>query len=167
MLSFLFKIINRINRKIPVFSTDIEHWRDFKNFKRDTFFEIIRYGIMGVINTLIYAAAGIMLHRLLDMPALQANLIAIVISIVTGFIGHNFFTYRQKKMQLASFVRFIVVQTLALCVSQSIVYIVVHVLGLVYETALLVSIAVLPPLVWGLGHVWVFRGAKKTSPEHK
>ncbi len=161
MIHLLFYPINGINRKLNLFKTEIKSFSDLKNFDTDTLFEILRYGIMGIINTTIYAVSGLILHHIFNFEPLHANFIAIILSIITGFIGHSFYTYRQEKMQVSSFMRFICIQILALITSQSIVFIVVNILGLIYEVALLMSIAVLPPFVWGMGHLWVFQGKKR------
>ncbi|MCH9851907.1 MAG: GtrA family protein [Alphaproteobacteria bacterium] len=161
MIRLLFYPINIVNRKLNLFKQDINSFSDLKHIDKETFFEILRYGITGVINTAIYAVSGLTLHHIFNLEPLHANFIAIILSIITGFIGHNFYTYRQEKMQFSSFMRFIVIQILALLISQSIVFIIVNMLGLIYEVALLLSIAVLPPFVWGMGHLWVFKGKKR------
>ena len=161
MIHLLFYPINMINRKLNLFKTEIKNFNDLKHLDTETLFEILRYGIIGVINTAIYAVSGLILHHIFNFEPLNANFIAITLSIITGFIGHNFYTYRQAKMQFSSFMRFICIQILALIISQSIVFVVVNILGLIYEVALLMSIAVLPPFVWGMGHLWVFQGKKR------
>ncbi len=163
MTHLLFYPINIVNRKLNLFKQDINSFSDLKHLDKETLFEILRYGIIGVINTIIYAVSGLILYHIFNFEALNANFIAFILSMMTGFIGHNFYTYRQEKMQFLSFMRFIFIQILALLISQSIVFIVVNMLGLIYEVAILASIAVLPPLVWGMGHLWVFKGKKRTK----
>ncbi len=161
MVKIILYIINRFNRKLHIFKHEVASLHDLKNIDKDTLFEILRYGFMGVINTLVYAITGLALHRVFHIPPLEANFIAIGFSFITGFIGHNFYTYRQEKIHFMSLFRFVIVQIIALIISQSIVYLVVNVLHLIYEIALLLSIAILPPVVWSLGHIWVFRGEKR------
>ncbi len=163
MTHLLFYPINIVNRKLNLFKQDINSFRDFKHFDKETFFEILRYGIMGVINTIIYAVSGLILHHIFNFSPLNANFIAVILSIMTGFIGHNFYTYRQEKIQFSSFMRFMCIQILMLIISQSIVFVVVNILGLIYEVALLLSIAILPPIAWSLGHLWVFKGKKRAK----
>ena len=163
MTQLLLFIVNRLNQKLNFFSHDIHHLRDLRDIDRNTFLEILRYIMVGLTNTLIYGVTGIILHRIFDFTALYANLLALSVSFIIGFIGHNFVTYRQEKMHLTSFFRFIFLQLLALSISQSIVYIVVNLLGWVYEIALIISIAVLPPLCWSLGHTWIFKGKQRAK----
>ena len=123
--------------------------------------QMLRYSVIGIMNTLIYALTAIFLHRIIGLTPLTANGIALPLSFVSGFVGHSFYSYQQRHIKIKAFVKFISTQILALLASQLIVYMITDILELIYEIAIILSIAIMPPICWTLGRYWVFTGQKR------
>lgn len=123
---------------------------------------IVRFAMVGVVATLVYLAASLVL---LDwgLAPQPTNLIGFLLGTVTSYLGHYFFTYRSGDSHLRLGSRFFLVTAglAMLCAG-------LHQLGLMFGAkprlaALFVTVAY-PPLSFGLNHFWAFaRGATRDT----
>ena len=119
---------------------------------------IVRFGLVGVMATLVYFAASLVLLDLGLVPR-ATNLVAFAIGTVASYVGHYFFTYRADDSHLKLGGRFA-----AVTAGLALLCIVLHQVALWLGAsprgaALFVTIAY-PPLSFALNHFWAFaRGA--------
>lgn len=56
--------------------------------------QVVRFGAVGVLNTLTYYGTYLLLHRVL--PYLAAHVLAFLVSMCGAFLLHSWFTYRTR-----------------------------------------------------------------------
>ena len=60
---------------------------------RQTLWQVIRFGVVGVAATATYFCTGFGLSHFSTFSALQIHLSAFVVSVVVSYVGHAYFTF--------------------------------------------------------------------------
>ena len=119
---------------------------------------IYRFGVVGVVATLAYLGSSLVLLDRGIAPHLT-NLLAFVVSTVTSYLGHYFFTYRSGDSHLRMGTRFFLV-TAGLALLSAVLHHLALLVGTTPKVAALFVTVAYPPLSFGLNHFWAFaRGA--------
>lgn len=92
-------------------------------------FEIARFVIVGVINTLNYYLLYLISLHFLHIPYLISHIIAFVISMIGSFFMNSYFTYKTKPT-LKKFLQFPATYVVNITVTTASIFILVEWLGL-------------------------------------
>jgi len=120
---------------------------------------MVRFGIVGVLATACYVAASFLLLNAGMTPQI-ANLLAFIVSAVTSYLGHYFFTYRSADAHLHVGARF-VAMTAGLMVLSSAIHQSALLMGIAPRGAAFAVALTYPPLSYACNHLWVY--ARSTS----
>ena len=77
--------------------------------KKTTFLQLIKYGIVGVSNTLISMIVIYLLLKVAGMKDGPANLIGYIAGLINSFIWNRKWTFRSQTSWLKTFIPFIIV----------------------------------------------------------
>lgn len=77
--------------------------------KKTTFIQLIKYGIVGVSNTLISLAVIFLLLKVCGMKDGPANLIGYIAGLINSFIWNRKWTFGSRSSWLSTFIPFIMV----------------------------------------------------------
>ncbi|MCC2095454.1 MAG: GtrA family protein [Hyphomicrobiales bacterium] len=78
----------------------------------DAFWRVVRFGIIGIGSTLIYALFAVILHYLANVPTVAASFAAFCCGAVFSYFGHRIFTFHDTGRIGRSVPRFIGVNLL-------------------------------------------------------
>jgi putative flippase GtrA len=123
--------------------------------------EIIRFGLVGLTGTLIYAAIAYGLSWN-GVPVLYAHIIGTAVSLVASYLGQKLFTFRVRGGHRRAGVRF-VVGTAIVVAGQSLVVWLLDQSGFRPDLALLAGIVFYPPASYLIHSFWTFR--PKRTPD--
>lgn len=75
--------------------------------------EFIRFGLVGVINTVIDFVFFVLLYRVADLDPLLANGIAFLVAVTNSYLLNHRWTFRRpgSALSFAAYARFVVVNT--------------------------------------------------------
>lgn len=123
--------------------------------------QVIRFGIVGFLATIVHILVFVGSIELLDIVPLWANFPAFLVALVTSFIGHFTWTFRIQHRNLennwkALIIKFMLVSFLGLGLNTLVVYLVVNLLGHPYQYAVLLMVSVVPAIVFLMQKYWAF-----------
>lgn len=108
----------------------------------------LRFGVVGVVNTLLDFAIFVSLVRGLDMLAIWANVIAFLIAVTNSFVLNRHWTFSAVRGHvlplLPAYLRFVAVNAVGIILSTIVIYLLLPFMPV--ELAKLVS--VIASLVW-------------------
>lgn len=117
----------------------------------------VRFGIVGGVATLVYFCCGLFLVMLCGLPALVGNALAYIISFGISYLGQSLWTFEAGDGAHRSMLpRFAATQAFGLALNSCIIWLLMR-LGLAYEWAMPVAIALVPVVVYLICKYWVFR----------
>ncbi|MGB8843266.1 MAG: GtrA family protein [Aliidongia sp.] len=129
-----------------------------------------RFGVVGLVSTLIYAVIAAIGNNWTALPAEAVNSIAISISGLWSYIGHYRFTFRSDAAHGSSLARFFVLFALGYAVSSGIV-LVSDRLGWQRNLATAIIVIIIPVINFVAMQLWVFaqshagpRGGSEPGP---
>ncbi len=127
-----------------------------------TFWQMVRYGIVGATATAFDYAAYFFFTRALGWSVGWANPVAYCIGNVVSFLGHRSITFRSSGAVTAEYGKFIVVTVLGLGLSQLVVVglVALSVNDLIAKAA---SVLVSGLFNYLLNRFWTFRKLPKTA----
>ncbi|MEP0313258.1 GtrA family protein [Hyphomonas sp.] len=117
--------------------------------------EILRFGLVGLAGTAIYAAVAYCLSWN-EVPVLYAHIVASVVSLVVSYIGQKKFTFRVRGGHRRVGARFII-GTAIVVAGQSFVVWLLDLLGLTPNLTLLAGILFYPLASYIIHSFWTFR----------
>ena len=124
------------------------------NLVPQRYHEFIRFGLVGVTNTLVHAGIVVTLMELLAPPAYVANGVAFMFAIVMSYILNSRFTFKTPASFLG-YRRFLLVSLVSLALTLAITSL-VEFLGWHYAFGLLMVIFVVPVLNYIVMKLWAF-----------
>jgi putative flippase GtrA len=126
-------------------------------------FKLGRFGIVGVISTLIYVVMATIGARWTALPIVVVNAVAITASGAWGYIGHYYLTFRSDAAHGASAARFFALFGLGYVASTGIVFLNQQ-LALPPELGTAVVTIFLPVMNFLVMQLWVFSSGTSTEP---
>lgn len=135
-------------------------WDALSPERRALFWQIGRYGLTGVTVTAIQAAIYWALAALAHIHPQVANLVGYVVAVITGYVLHGAFTFRDQVRQDRSAtraIRFVVVSLLSLALNALWVWLCVTRIGWPEWTPIPAMMSLTPAIVFVLNRQWVFR----------
>ncbi|MBA6095699.1 GtrA family protein [Pseudomonas juntendi] len=124
------------------------------NLVPQRYYEFIRFGLVGVTNTLVHAGIVVTLMELLAPPAYVANGVAFMFANVMSYILNSRFTFKTPASFLG-YRRFLLVSLVSLALTLAITSL-VEFLGWHYAFGLLMVIFVVPVLNYIVMKLWAF-----------
>ena len=125
--------------------------------------KIGRFGVVGVISTLLYMGTTELGVRWFGLPVLVANSLAIFLSGAWGYIGHYYVTFRADTAHGTGLARFLLLFALGYAVSNLIQFLNQY-LGLPPESGTIAVTIALPVMNLILMQLWVFAGRVGDRP---
>ena len=119
---------------------------------------MMRYGLVGVVASLVHAAISLALHKFLGMDPFWSHATGFFGGLFTAYTGHYYYSFKDDGAHKKRFPKFFITALTGFTLHQSGVYILVRHLGLDYSTQTLPILMVCVPMVtFLLSKFWVFR----------
>jgi putative flippase GtrA len=120
---------------------------------------IARFGMVGVIATVVHWLVTVSVTELLQMNPLVANTMGWGTAVAVSFVGHRVVTFRDHgDSLLRSGLRFLGVSTLGLAASSLIYGVLLAINPLLYPFWLSMTLALVAVMTYLLSNLWAFRG---------
>lgn len=120
------------------------------------FLQLARFGVIGIISTVIHLGTALALRELTSLAPLAANLGGFVCAVMFSYFGHAKLTFRQGAWQGEQFTRFAITALSALSVSSLITWWMTDRMGASFALAMLLVGAVVPVVNFIVLKLWVF-----------
>lgn len=120
--------------------------------------QFVKFGIVGVSNTLISFAVYILLLKVFGVWYLAASGIGFAVGAVNGFLWNRAWTFRGHVGDALTPVRWFVVQSCGLLVDLGLVYVFVDGLGLDELVGQVMTTMIVTVLTFLVNRAWTFRG---------
>ncbi|MGA9874580.1 MAG: GtrA family protein [Solirubrobacteraceae bacterium] len=120
--------------------------------------QFVKFGIVGVSNTLIAFAVYALLWKAFGVWYVAASGIGFLIGAVNGFVWNRAWTFRGHVGDALTPVRWFVVQSAGLCVNLGLVYLLVDGAGLGKLEGQAVTTVIVTVLTFFANRAWTFRG---------
>ncbi|NRD76696.1 GtrA family protein [Bacillus sp. BRMEA1] len=111
--------------------------------------QVIKFGIVGVINTLDYYLLYLLFQSVLSIYYLIAHILAFLISMVGSFYLNSYFTYKTKPT-LKKFLQFPLTYVVNITVSTSAIYILVDLMKMNEKVSPLLASFIAIPFTFAL-----------------
>jgi putative flippase GtrA len=121
------------------------------------FVQFVKFGVVGVSNTLITLAVYTLLLKVLGVWYLAASAIGFLVGAVNGFLLNRRWTFREHVGDALTPVRWGIVQTCGLGVNEGLLYVFVHDARLDKLIAQVCATAVVTVTTFFANRAWTFR----------
>jgi putative flippase GtrA len=121
---------------------------------------LIRYSIIGVLNTLLYGFLLIYCTKHLGMSSVAAVTVSFALTMIFQFSANRYFTYNAQGHLRRQIHRYLWTTAFNYVVSLILVVILADGLHIAMEWVVLICGATMLALGYLFGYVWVFRGEK-------
>lgn len=120
------------------------------------FFQIMRFGIVGVIASLVHFSCVVFFVQLLHWLPLVANIVGFSIGVQVSYWGHRTFTFRDSDAShRVAYPRLVMLQTGNFIANEGLFSLFLS-LHLPYQVALLIVLAIMPIFTFMISRAWVF-----------
>jgi putative flippase GtrA len=123
--------------------------------------QFVKFGIVGVSNTLISFAVYTLLLKAFGVWYVAASGIGFAVGAVNGFLWNRAWTFRGHVGDALTPVRWFVVQSCGLLVNLGLVYLFVDGVGLGELTGQAATIAIVTVLTFFANRAWTFKGQEE------
>jgi len=120
--------------------------------------QFVKFGIVGVSNTLLTLAVYTLLLKVFGVWYLAASAIGFAVGAVNGFLLNRRWTFRGHVGDALTPVRWGIVQTCGLGVNEGLLYVFVHDAGVDKLLAQVCATAVVTVTTFFVNRAWTFRG---------
>lgn len=117
---------------------------------------IARYGVAGVLATLIYAGVVLLLVEAMGLTPVPAAAIATVVVIVTSYVVNRAWVFDTARSHRSAFTRFVIASLLGITINTGLMYLAVHWLDWPYIAGVVLATLVVPPLNFIVNYLWAF-----------
>ncbi len=119
--------------------------------------QFLKFGIVGVSNTLIAFAVYTVLLKVFGVWYVAASGIGFAVGAVNGFLLNRRWTFREHVGDALTPVRWAIVQTCGLGLNLALVYVFVHGLGMDELVGQIPTTAIVTVLTFAVNRSWTFR----------
>lgn len=127
----------------------------FRRLKLDT--QVIRYGIVGVIGTMLHIAVLVLLVEKYRLSPLWASSLGFLVVLIVSFILNRYWTFRSYGTVSVEFAKYCVTCVFGFILNFSIMFFFVDVLSWNYVIGQTMVILVIPISNFLLSRYWCFR----------
>ena len=128
---------------------------------RTELLEAARFGVVGVIATIVHLGGFSALVEFADVRPIWANVIGFAAAMVVGFCGHHWWTFRYQSQPrrgvAGAGTRYAIITLTGFGVSSAIVYLVTEVALARYEYAIALILLIVPGSQFLMSKFWAFR----------
>ncbi|GGG19301.1 GtrA family protein [Paenibacillus aceti] len=129
-----------------------------KVLKKDTTIsKFIRYGLVGIIGTLIHTVVLTLCVELFVFPAVLATIIGFALSLIASFRLNTVWTFTKSAGSNLNFVKYTLTCSVGLLINVAIMYLVVDIFEGWYLLAQFIAIIIVPIFNFTLSKYWVFK----------
>jgi len=118
--------------------------------------EIFRFGIVGIIASVLHILTALTLLGAGLMGPYGANAAAFCVALIASYIGHHRWTFQREGGHAEHFPRFVTTALLGFALNQGIIAIAIEFFNLPYWIAILIVVATVPAIVYLLCKLWAF-----------
>ncbi len=118
--------------------------------------QVLRFGLVGVMATIVHMSCVIILVEQVSMPPLIANIFAYLLALNVSFWGHRHFTFNHRAPIRNTLGRFLLVSGAGFAFNESLFFVFLHWFNHYYPVALMLTLTLTPLLTFVLGKLWVF-----------
>jgi putative flippase GtrA len=124
---------------------------------------VVRFGIIGIAATFVYAATSLLSVELLALSPLHASILGQLTATGVSYFGHSMFSFAVKKDHRTYFWRFLVIAALTFSMNGAVVWLLSDLLGIHYQISIVVVGALIPLTNYFCNRFWVFLPGLRAS----
>lgn len=118
---------------------------------------MVRFGVVGLVATLVHYAALTVLVELLAIPPALANGLSFCAAVAVSYFGQASWVFNVDRKAPQAPARFGLIAVLGLLANVGIMAVSHDMLGLDYRIGFIVSVVIVPMLTFLANKFWVFR----------
>ncbi|MGJ8664206.1 MAG: GtrA family protein [Marinicella sp.] len=131
------------------------------NSHKDLLGLMVRYGLVGVLASLIHAGISLAVLALFDIQPFWSHAIGFIGGLITAYLGHYHYSFKDDGQHKHRFPKFALTALTGFVLHQSGVYLMVNQMQLPYKTlALPVVMVCVPVVTFLMSKFWVFRNTQ-------
>ncbi len=119
--------------------------------------QIFRFGIVGIVATLVHMGVATLLSMTTEIPLVLINTLAFLVAFGFSFCGHYYWTFSRQSEYGRSLVRFFLVALTGLLASTLLLSVLIKLDFANDVTKLVISIVIIPVVTYYMGKLWAFR----------
>lgn len=117
----------------------------------------LRYGLAGLVATVVYFAAVVMLVEWMGFAPVTSAIVATTIVIVTSYLINRRFVFETDRPHGSAFARFTVASLIGIALNAGLMHLATQVLAWPYLAGAALATIVVPPLNFVVNYLWSFR----------
>ena len=125
---------------------------------------VLRYGIAGLLATLLYFVVVAALVEVARVGPVAAAATATVVVIAASYVMNRGWVFDTDRSHASAFTRFLAASALSLILNTGLMYLSVRVLAWRYVAGLVLATTVVPPTNFVINYLWCFRQAAPRTP---
>lgn len=124
----------------------------------DLFYQLMRYGIIGLIAASVHFLVLSLIVEKLSIPPLKANFIAFIFGFQISYWGHRCWTFKgTTALHRVALPKLLLVGITGFFINESLFSFFLITFHLPYQLALFFTLTILPLISFIVGKFWVFR----------
>jgi putative flippase GtrA len=129
---------------------------------------IIRFGIVGVTATLIYASISLLALETLHFTPVSASILGQLVATGVSYFGHSMFSFAVKTDHRTYLWRFLVIAALTFVLNGALTWLMTDVLRVTPQLSIAIVTVVIPVTNYFCNRLWVFTyGLSANLPDSK
>ncbi|TBL69298.1 GtrA family protein [Paenibacillus thalictri] len=124
---------------------------------------MLKYGVVGLLGTLLHFALLYVLADAFRMEPVLASAIGFVIVLFVSYALNKYWTFQSSETGIGSFVKYTVVSVAGLLLNIGVMYTAVHILQWHYLIGQSLVILVVPCSNFIFNYYWTFRQQRRTD----
>ena len=122
---------------------------------------MVRYGIVGVIASVIHFVISFLANKELLLNPYMAHLLGFVFGLLTAYMGHYYYSFKDNEKHSDRFPKFFITALTGLVLHQGGVYVLVTLFNLDYRNQVLPLLVLsVPVITFLMSKFWVFSEVK-------
>ena len=117
---------------------------------------IIRFGLVGIAATLVYAMVSAVANERLAMTPVLASIIGQTASMGVSYFGHSLFSFRVKTNHQTYLWRFLIIAALTFALNGAVTWLIADILKLSPRVAIATVTILIPIVNYIFNRFWVF-----------
>jgi putative flippase GtrA len=117
---------------------------------------IIRFGIVGIAATAVYASSAFLAIEALHVPPVRGSVIAQLAATGVSYFGHTLYSFRVKLDHRTYLWRFVLIAAVAFAVNVAVTWLLAEALGLSYRVTIAAVTILIPIVNYVCNRFWVF-----------
>ena len=140
-----------------LFGFDKSEMAAFIRQKMPLLYQIMRFGLVGVVASAVHFSIVVMLVQQLSLAPLIANIIGFSIGFQVSYSGHRHWTFRGTTAEHSvAYTRLLILQINNFILNETFYYILLN-MHIPYQIALIIVLSIMPILTFTISKLWIFR----------